>query len=94
MMTVAWVPCPSWLVSSTLAPSRPEACLTKNTGSGDGTAALVDGRCQIATVSRFMKAEEFRKAVDKGVMPVARAIALDAVCVIVHPSNPLTALTV
>jgi phosphate transport system substrate-binding protein len=66
----------------------------KKTGSGDGAAALIDGRCQIATMSRFMKPEEFKKAVDKGIMPVAHAIALDAVCVIVHPSNPLKGLTV
>jgi phosphate transport system substrate-binding protein len=74
---------------------HPDITITvKKTGSGDGAAALIDGRCQIATMSRFMKDEEFKKAVDKGITPVAHAIALDAVCVIVHPSNPVTALTV
>ena len=62
------------------------------TGSGDGIAALIDGRCQIATSSRFMKPEEFKKAVEKGVMPVAHVIAMDGVCIIVHPSNPIKAL--
>ncbi len=73
---------------------HPEISLTvKKTGSGDGAAALVDSRCDIATLSRFMKESEFKKAVEKGVMPVAHAIAMDGVCVIVHPSNPVNALT-
>jgi phosphate transport system substrate-binding protein len=72
----------------------PEITITvKKTGSGDGAAALIDGRCQIATMSRFMKPKEFEKAVDKGVMPVAHAIAMDGVCIIVHPSNPVKALS-
>lgn len=65
----------------------------KKTGSGDGAAALIDGRCDIATMSRFMKADEIKKAVDKGVFPTAHAVAMDGVCVIVHPSNPVTNLT-
>ncbi len=65
----------------------------KKTGSGDGAAALIDGRCDIATMSRFMKPDEFSKAVANGVMPVAHVIAMDGVCVVVHPSNPVKALT-
>ncbi|MBN1555947.1 MAG: phosphate ABC transporter substrate-binding protein [Phycisphaerae bacterium] len=65
----------------------------KKTGSGDGAAALVDGRCDIATMSRFMKPEEFKSAVNKGRMPVATAVAMDGVCVIVHPSNPVQELS-
>ena len=65
----------------------------KKTGSGDGAAALVDGRCDIATMSRFMKDEEFKKAVEKGIFPVAHVVAMDGVCVVVHPSNPVTQLT-
>jgi phosphate transport system substrate-binding protein len=65
----------------------------KKTGSGDGAAALIDGRCDIATMSRFMKDKEFKSAVDHNVLPVAHAIAMDGVCIIVHPSNPITALT-
>jgi phosphate transport system substrate-binding protein len=65
----------------------------KKTGSGDGAAALIDGRCNLATMSRFMKPEEFNKAVAKGVLPVAHAVAMDAVCVVAHPSNPVKALT-
>jgi phosphate transport system substrate-binding protein len=65
----------------------------KKTGSGDGAAALIDSRCDIATMSRFMKDKEFKAAVDHNVLPVAHAIAMDGVCVIVHPSNTVTALT-
>jgi phosphate transport system substrate-binding protein len=65
----------------------------KKTGSGDGAAALIDGRCDIATMSRFMKDKEFKTAVDKGVFPVAHVVAMDGVCVVVHPSNPVTELS-
>lgn len=65
----------------------------KKTGSGDGAAALVDNRCDIAIMSRFMKDTEFSKAVGNGVFPVAHVVAMDGVCIIVHPSNPVTELT-
>ena len=64
----------------------------KKTGSGDGAAALVDNRCDIANMSRFMKEKEFKKAVENGVMPVAHVVAMDGVCIVVHPSNPVKAL--
>lgn len=65
----------------------------KKTGSGDGAKALVDGLCDIATMSRFMKDKEYQAAVAKGFLPVAHAIAMDGVCVIVHPMNPVSGLT-
>ncbi len=65
----------------------------KKTGSGDGATALVDGRCDIATMSRFMKDQEFKDAVANSVFPVAHVVAMDGVCVVVHPSNPVGALT-
>ena len=65
----------------------------KKTGSGDGAAALIDGRCDIAAMSRFMKSSEYKKAVETGVYPVPFAVAMDGVCVVTHPSNPVTALT-
>jgi phosphate transport system substrate-binding protein len=65
----------------------------KKTGSGDGAAALVDGRCDIATMSRFMKDKEFKKAVENNVFPVAHVVAMDGVCVVVHPSNPVKELS-
>ena len=75
------------------AKKHPSVSITvKKTGSGDGAAAMIDGRCQVATMSRFMKSGEFANAVKNGVMPVAHAIAMDGVCVVVHPSNHVKAL--
>jgi phosphate transport system substrate-binding protein len=63
-------------------------------GSGNGAKSLINGTCDIATMSRFMKDEEFKAAVDKGVFPVATVIAVDGIAVIVHPSCPVQGLTV
>jgi phosphate transport system substrate-binding protein len=72
----------------------PNVTITVNkSGSGTGAAALIDGRCDIATMSRFMKDKEFKDAVAKGVFPVAHVVAMDGVCIVVHPSNPVSALT-
>ena len=54
---------------------------------------MIDGRCDIATMSRFMKDQEFKDAVAKNVFPVANVVAMDGVCIVVHPSNPVNALT-
>jgi phosphate transport system substrate-binding protein len=72
----------------------PDVVITVNkSGSGTGAAALVDSRCDIATMSRFMKEKEFKDAVTKTVSPVAHVVAMDGVCIVVHPSNPVSALT-
>jgi phosphate transport system substrate-binding protein len=72
----------------------PDVVITVNkSGSGTGAAALVDSRCDIATMSRFMKEKEFKDAISKGVFPVAHVVAMDGVCIVVHPSNPVSALT-
>lgn len=73
----------------------PDCAITvSKTGSGDGIAALIDGRCDIAMSSRFLKDAEFKKAVVNDVYPVAHVIAMDGVCPIVHPSNPVSELTI
>lgn len=72
----------------------PDVTITVNkSGSGTGAAALIDGRCDIATMSRFMKDQEFKDAVAKGVFPVANVVAMDGVCIVVHPSNPVDSMT-
>jgi phosphate transport system substrate-binding protein len=72
----------------------PDVVITVNkSGSGTGASALIDSRCDIATMSRFMKDSEFKDAVAKNVFPVAHAVAMDGVCVVLHPSNPINALT-
>lgn len=63
-------------------------------GSGNGAKSLINGTCHIATMSRAMKPEEVAAAAEKGVTAVAHVIAIDALPVLVHPSNPITNLTV
>jgi phosphate transport system substrate-binding protein len=68
--------------------------MVSESGSGNGAKSLINGTCDIATMSRFMKDEEFKAAVEKGVYPVATVIAVDGIAVIVHPSCPVKELTV
>jgi len=63
-------------------------------GSGNGAKSLINGVCDIADMSRFMKDKEFAAAVENGVMPVAHVVAMDGLPILVHPSNPLKGLTV
>lgn len=63
-------------------------------GSGVGIAALMNGTVDIANSSRPMKAKEITQAKSKGIQPVAYAIALDGIAVIVHSSNPITNLSI
>jgi phosphate transport system substrate-binding protein len=63
-------------------------------GSGNGAKSLINGVCDVADMSRFMKPKEFEAAVDKGVTPVPHVVALDGIALIVHPSNPISGLTV
>jgi phosphate transport system substrate-binding protein len=62
-------------------------------GSGVGIAALIDGTCDIADSSRPIKDTELDTAVSRGRNPKAHVIAMDGIAVIVHPSNPIGALT-
>ena len=63
-------------------------------GSGNGAKSLINGTCDIADMSRFMKNGEFAAAVEKGRMPVAHVVAVDGLAIVVHPSNPVSTLTV
>jgi len=62
-------------------------------GSGTGIAALIDGICDIADSSRPMKKKEIIKAKEKGVNPEPHIVAMDGIAVIIHPSNPVSKLT-
>ena len=62
-------------------------------GSGVGIAALIDGTCDIAMASRPMKTKELKSARGKGINPLATVIAKDGIAIIVHPSNPLSEIT-
>ena len=63
-------------------------------GSGVGIAAMIDGTCDIAQSSRPIKTKEKKQAQKNGVEPVETVVALDALTVIVHPSNPVKELTI
>ncbi len=62
-------------------------------GSGNGIKAIIDGTTDIADSSRFIKQKEVALAVEKGVYPVPFGIAYDCIVPVVHPSNPVTNLT-
>ena len=62
-------------------------------GSGNGIKAIIDGTTDIADSSRFIKDKEVQLATQKGVLPVPHRVALDCVVPVVHPSNPLTEIT-
>ncbi|MEN6368987.1 MAG: phosphate ABC transporter substrate-binding protein [Thermotogota bacterium] len=62
-------------------------------GSGTGIAAIIDGTTDIAGSSRYMKLEEFQKAIANGVMPYIWEIAIDALSIVVHPSNSIGEIT-
>lgn len=62
-------------------------------GSGNGAKSLINGTCDIASMSRSMKPKELEAARSKGIEPVEHVIALDGLAIIIHPSNPVRALT-
>ncbi len=74
--------------------SHPGVNITvSESGSGNGAKSLRNGVCDIAIMSRCMKAGEFKAAGEAGFQPVAHVVALDAIAVIVHPANPISELS-
>lgn len=63
-------------------------------GSGNGAKSLINGACDIANMSRFMKDNEFSAALEKGVVPVAHVVAMDGLAMVVHPRNPVENLSI
>lgn len=63
-------------------------------GSGTGIAQLIDGTIDIAQSSRSMKPAEKAQIQEKTGAPVEETVmARDGVTVYVHPSNPVTRIT-
>jgi phosphate transport system substrate-binding protein len=62
-------------------------------GSGNGAKSLINGSCQVATMSRIMKQNEYEAAVHSEVLPISYVVALDGIAMIVHPGNPVKVLT-
>jgi phosphate transport system substrate-binding protein len=63
-------------------------------GSGAGIAALIDSTTDICQSSRPITTKEIEQAEAKGVTPNEIKVASDALSVIVHPSNPVSELTI
>ena len=62
-------------------------------GSGNGIKALIDGTCDVAMSSRFIKKQEVELAVGRGIYPVPFPISYDCIVPVVHPENPIANLT-
>lgn len=62
-------------------------------GSGTGFASLLNGTTDICAASRPIQSKELGQAKEKGITPKEVAVARDAIVVIVHPKNPVMALT-
>jgi len=63
-------------------------------GSGVGIASLIDGTTDVCQASRKIKSAEIEQAEANGVEPYEIQVATDALSVIVHPSNPVSELTI
>ena len=65
-------------------------------GSGTGITALINGTCDIANSSRKLEKEEEEKATAKyaGKHPVEHVVGFDALAIYVHPSNPITEISI
>ena len=63
-------------------------------GSGAGIAALINGTTDICQASRTIKQQEIDQARANGIEPYEIQVATDALSVVVHPSNPVSELTI
>ncbi|MCK6518471.1 PstS family phosphate ABC transporter substrate-binding protein [Myxococcota bacterium] len=61
-------------------------------GSAAGVTSLIDGAVDVATVSRPLLPTERVEAARRGVRLEATPFALDTICVVVNPQNPVAAL--
>ena len=81
--------------AETYAKIRPEVRIAvTGGGSGTGIAAMINGTVDIANASRAMKEGEIEQARANGFEPVKHVIALDALAIVIHPSNPVDQLTI
>jgi len=62
-------------------------------GSGNGAKSLINGSCNIASMSRLLKQNEYEAAVHSEVLPVTHVVAFDGIALIVNPGNPVKSLT-
>ena len=73
---------------------HPDVTITvSESGSGNGAKSLINAACDVATMSRPMKASEKKAAQDAGVLPIQQVVALDGIAMIVNQQNPVKNLT-
>ncbi len=82
------------LVKAYMAAYPGKSASVQGGGSGTGIAALLNGSTDIASASREMKPKEWDLAKSKGIDIKEYIIALDALAVVVHPSNKVSKLTI
>ena len=63
-------------------------------GSGAGIAALINGTTDVCQASRKIKTQEIDQAKTNDIEPYEIQVATDALSVVVHPSNPVSELTI
>ncbi len=74
--------------------AHPDVNITvSESGSGNGAKGIINGACDVGTLSRAMKTEELEAAKGKKRNPVQHTIAFDGLAVVVHPSNPVQSLS-
>lgn len=82
------------LVKAYMVANPGKSASVQGGGSGTGIAALLNGSTDIASASREMKPKELDQAKAKGINVKEFVIALDALAVVVHPSNKVSKLTI
>jgi phosphate transport system substrate-binding protein len=81
------------IVESYAALHSDVAVTVTGAGSGNGVKALIDGYADIAMSSRALQDNEIKLAADKNARLVSRPMAVDALCPIVNPANPVSGLS-
>ena len=74
--------------------AKPEISISvRGGGSGVGITSLISGKTEMAMSSREIKKDEAAKAQANNVSPYENIICMDAIALIVHPSNKIDNLT-
>lgn len=64
-------------------------------GSGTGFSALINGTVDIANASREIRESEIEAVQSaRGIVPVQHIVGYDALAIFLHPSNPITSVTI
>ena len=63
-------------------------------GSGTGISSMINGTVDLASSSRKMKDKELAAAQKNGITPVEHTVGFDALAIFLHPSNPITEMTI